>query len=237
MTSSDNWRRRLEQWPLPVPTFDLDRAHTALLVIDMQRFCADPGYGLGKTLRERFPDLARDYERRVGVVIGNVQRLLTHFRDRDGRVIFTTFGPELPDGSDLPWYRRRTDGNRRYNNFPRGTPEHGILPQVEPRTGELVINKTTTSPFTSTGIARTLHHLGVTGLVIAGVSTEVCVEGTARDAADFGFRCVVVDDACTTLYDADHQASLAAFARLFGRVTSTRELLQELGGATTARET
>lgn len=225
-----DWRRSLEQWPLPIPVFDLEQAQTALLVIDMQRFCADPAYGLGKKLRESFPDLARDYERRLNAVVDNAERLLTDFRGRAGRIIFTTFGPELSDGSDLPWYRRRTDGNRRYNNFARGTPEHGILPRLEPQRGELVINKTTTSPFTSTGIARTLHHLGIAGLVIAGVSTDVCVESTARDAADFGFRCVIVDDACTSLYDADHHASLATFARLFGRVTSTQEVIQELGG-------
>jgi len=230
-----DWRRTLDQWPLPIPVFDVDPAHTALLVIDMQRFCADPAYGLGKKLRESLPDVARDYERRLGPVISNIQRLLAYFRGQGRRVIFTTFGPELADGGDLPWYRRRTDGNRRYNNFARGTPEHGILPQVEPQAGEMVINKTTTSPFTSTGIARTLHHLGVTGLVIVGVSTDVCVEGTARDAADFGFRCVIIDDACTSLYDADHHASLAAFARLFGRVTSTQEIIRELGAVTTTR--
>jgi nicotinamidase-related amidase len=227
-----NWRGLLDQWPLPIPAFDLDPESTALLVIDMQRFCADMNYGLGRKLTMAFPDLAARYAGRLPQVVANVRRLIESFRAHRRRVIYTTFGPETPDGSDLPWFRKRTDasGRRSYNNFPRGTPEHDILPEIKPLSGELVVNKTTTSPFTSTGIDQTLRHMGVSGLVIAGLSTDACVEGTARDAADHGFRCVVVADACAALEESAHDASLATFARLFGRVATTDEILTELAG-------
>jgi biuret amidohydrolase len=228
-----NWRALLDQWPLPIPEFSLDPRSTALLVIDMQRFCADMNYGLGRKLTLAFPDLAAGYADRLPEVVANVQRLIEFFRAHRQRVIYTTFGPELPDGSDLPWFRNRVDpsGRRTYNNFPRGTPEHDILPELSPLPGELVVNKTTTSPFTSTGIDQTLRHIGISGLVIAGLSTDACVEGTARDAADHGFRCVVVADACAALDESAHDASLATFARLFGRVNGTDEILAELSKA------
>ncbi|HYM68661.1 MAG TPA: cysteine hydrolase [bacterium] len=228
--TTQKWRRTLENWPLPLPEFALGGKQVALLVVDMQHFCAHPDYGLGLKLRERFPAAAEYFFARLGLVVPNIARLQRAFRDTHRRVIFTTFGPELPDGADLPKSRRRpaTPGARQFNNFARGTIQHSILPELQPVAGDLVINKVTTSAFTSTGIDQDLRHLGIEALVVTGVSTEVCVESTARDAADRGYECVIVEDACATLDEAAHEAMLISFSRLFGRVMTTEEVIVEL---------
>ena len=231
--ATPTWRRALGPWPLPMPEFALGGKRIALLVVDMQRFCAHPDYGLGARLREHFPQAAEYYFARLSLIVPNIARLQRAFRETQRQVIFTTFGSELPGGGDLPRSRRRPPGRpeRQFNNFSRGTVEHGILPDLRPVSGDLVINKVTTSAFTSTGIDQSLRHLGVDVLAITGVSTEVCVESTARDAADRGYECVLVDDACATLDAAAHAATLTSFARLFGRVMSTDALVDEMTNA------
>jgi len=111
----------------------------------------------------------------------------------------------------------------------QGAPEHEILDELRPLPHELVINKTTAGAFNSTGIDRILRTLEVEQLVITGVSTNSCVETTARDAADRGYECVLVDDACGAARVELHDATLVSFRRLFGRVIPADEVISELG--------
>jgi nicotinamidase-related amidase len=109
--------------------------------------------------------------------------------------------------------------------------------KIAPRPGEFVLHKTTSGPLNSTRLDRLLHNLGVTSLVVAGLTTDVCVTQTARETADRGFRVVVAGDACTTLSEEMHAAALLAFSLAFGRVRKTDEVLALLGAcerATTA---
>ena len=94
--------------------------------------------------------------------------------------------------------------------------------------GEPVLNKTTMSAFHSSGFERLLRAWGVELLLFTGISTNSCVQGTARDAADRGFSCVLVEDACGAASQALHDAACTNFARLLGRVASTTEVLREL---------
>jgi nicotinamidase-related amidase len=115
--------------------------------------------------------------------------------------------------------------------YNQGTFEHQILEELAPLEDELVINKTSRGAFNSTAIERTLINLGIDALVVCGVSTSSCVETTARDAADRGFRTVIVEDATAELDEASHEATLRQFAHRWGRVWTTEEtlaLLQEL---------
>jgi nicotinamidase-related amidase len=109
-----------------------------------------------------------------------------------------------------------------------GTFEHGILPEVAPAPGELVLNKSSRSAFTSTGIEHALRNMGIATLVVAGVSTSACVETTGRDAADRGFQVVLVEDATAEYDEASHEATLCQFAVRFGRVWTTDETLEVL---------
>jgi len=221
-----------------MPEFSLDPARSALLVIDMQRSMASRTGGIGKYLAERYPAVAEYYFGRVeAVVVPNIRRLLDSFRAQGLRIVYITAGPELPDGSDYLPLRRMADERfkdeigRNTMVVVRGHPEHAILPELVPCEGEPVLNKITRSPFASTGLDQLLRNIGVTDLVVVGVNTNVCVETTARDACDRGYRCFVVADACATFDQASHEATLKACAAIFGRVELCDDILARFGPA------
>jgi hypothetical protein len=93
-----------------------------------------------------------------------------------------------------------------------------IVTALEPRPGELVVNKTTFGTFASTGLDHALRSLGITSLVVGGVVTNVCVETTAREATDRGYEVVLVDDGCAAFSPEIHEATLLSFQGHFGRV-------------------
>ena len=145
------------------------------------------------------------------------------------KIVYLTVGPVLPDGSDELFLRKlRKEGARKALLFPQGTFEHGILEEVKPKAGELVINKTSSGAFNSTAIDQTLRNTGIDSLVITGVATHACVETTARDAADRGYNCVLVDDACAAFTEDYHYATLRVFSMHFGKVQTTKEIITYL---------
>ena len=93
---------------------------------------------------------------------------------------------------------------------------------------EIVVQKTTADPFISTDLAAQLRSKGVTTVVVCGLTTDVCVAATARGAADRDFQTVVAEDACTTLSDHLHRASLDVIGLAFGRLAKTEEIVTEL---------
>jgi nicotinamidase-related amidase len=95
-------------------------------------------------------------------------------------------------------------------------PSWQIDDRVAPQSGEIVLHKTTSGPVNSTKLDQLLHNLGVTSLVVVGLTTDVCVTQTARETADRGFRVVVAEDACTTLSEEMHKSALLAFSLAFG---------------------
>ena len=210
------------------PPFSLDRTKVALVVVDMQYASASRRHGLGTLLQARgLQDRGTQrFDRIEQVVTPTIQRLLSAFRRERLPVIYLTVGSELPDYGDLlPGMRRFAEaiGNR------AGAQEHRILDELAPAPGEPVLNKTTMSAFHSSGFERLVQALGRNQLCFTGVSTNSCVEGTARDAADRGFQCVIVEDGCGAASAELHDAACRNFARLLGRVAAAREVLGELG--------
>jgi nicotinamidase-related amidase len=212
------------------PPFSLDPGRVALVVVDMQYASGSREHGLGRRLKaEGQEELgAYRFDRIERTVVPTIQRLLAHFRERGLRIVYLTVGSELPDYSDLLPHMRafaESAGNTRGNH------EHEILDALAPRPGEPVLNKTTMSAFHSTGFERLLRAWGVEQLLFTGISTNSCVEGTARDAVDRGFRCVIVEDGCGAASAALHEASCANFARLLGRVATSAQVVAELDAA------
>jgi len=113
----------------------------------------------------------------------------------------------------------------------RGRREHEVLDELAPLAGEPVINKTTMSAFHSSGFERLLRSWGVEHLVFTGVSTNSCVEGTARDAADRGYRCLLAEDGCGAASARLHEAACENFRRLLGRVAASADIIAELDAA------
>jgi nicotinamidase-related amidase len=209
------------------PGFVLDPRTVALVVVDMQYASGSRDHGLGRSLKARGQEALGGYrfDRIERTVIPAIQRLLAFFRARGLRLVYLTVGSELPDYSDLLPHMRafaESAGNTRGNH------EHEILDALAPRPGEAVLNKTTMSAFHSSGFERLVRAWGVEQLVFTGISTNSCVEGTARDAADRGFRCLLVEDGCGAASQALHDATCTNFARLLGRVASSAQVMAEL---------
>ncbi|HVG79068.1 MAG TPA: isochorismatase family cysteine hydrolase [Patescibacteria group bacterium] len=209
------------------PGFGLDPRTVALVVVDMQYASGSRDHGLGRGLKARGQEAlgAYRFDRIEQTVVPTIQRLLAYFRQRRLKLVYLTVGSDLPDYSDLLPHMRafaESAGNTRGNH------EHEILDALAPRAGEAVLNKTTMSAFHSTGFERLVRAWGVEQLVFTGISTNSCVEGTARDAADRGFRCLLVEDGCGAASQTLHDATCTNFARLLGRVASSAQVLAEL---------
>jgi len=209
------------------PGFVLDPRMVALVVVDMQYASGSRDHGLGRSLKARGQEAlgAYRFDRVERTVVPTIQRLLAFFRARGLRLVYLTVGSELPDYSDLLPHMRafaESAGNTRGNH------EHEILDALAPRPGEAVLNKTTMSAFHSSGFERLVRAWGVEQLVFTGISTNSCVEGTARDAVDRGFRGLLVEDGCGAASQSLHDATCANFARLLGRVASSAQVLVEL---------
>jgi len=150
------------------------------------------------------------------------RRLLDRFRARGWPVIHVQ---HLPKDQSAP-------------SPEAGDPQYRIHPNVLPVAGETVIGKHNANAFRDTDLLARLRKLGVTGLLICGMQTHMCVEATARAAADLGFEVTVAHDACATrplaFNGTDvpaaqvHAAALAALANSYARVVSTDEALAEL---------
>jgi len=228
------WENELSKWPCLVPDFKIVPSSTALVIIDMQRPFLDPSIGLPALLKAKFAEAAEYYlNRSTKTVIPNIKKLQGYFRQQGLRIIHITVGPELPDGSDFSPLRRMSDNATSQEMktkvlYPKGTPEHAIIKELQSQFGELVVNKITRSAFNSTGLEFTLRNLKIDSLVICGVLINACVESTARDASDKGFKCIMVNDACLGFDQISHDATLKSFAALFGKVWDTEEVIKYL---------
>jgi nicotinamidase-related amidase len=189
--------------PFPFP---LSPGHTALVVIDMQRDFVEPG-GFGETLGN---DASR-----LKAIIPTVGRLIALFRDMGWPVIHTREG-HRPDLADCP-PAKRTRGSpslRIGDEGPmgriliHGEPGHGIVDELAPIAGEIVIDKPGKGAFYATSLGDDLARLGATHLVIAGVTTEVCVQTTMREANDRGYDCLLIEDATESYFPEFKAAAL-----------------------------
>jgi nicotinamidase-related amidase len=210
----------------PIPM----RPHeTALLIVDMQYHDASPDQGFNLALDRLDPGCMEYFNKRnEQVVIPTIRTLLEFFRSRGLRVVYLTLGSKYRDLRDVPerlrqWVRQLEHESGVPDIFWAGNPAFAVRKEIEPLPDETVVAKTTFGAFNSSPIEQVLRELGVRTLVITGISTNCCVETTARDAADRGFACVIVDEG-TADYDEDaHDAALRAFHFNFGRVARTAQ--------------
>lgn len=208
-------------------TFTLEAKKTAFIPIDLQYASVCRTMGLGKLLKEQGEENLGKYrfDRIEQVVIPNVQKLLAFFRKYKLRIIYIIIGSEMPDYSDIVPCKLSF---LKALNCRVGEREYEILDDIKPLPGELVINKTTADAFISSSIDSVLRTMGIEYCLFAGVSTQMCVEGTARDAADRGYKSIIIDDACATNKEENHNSALITFQRGYGRVCTTEEVIKEL---------
>ena len=205
-------------------TADFSRA--ALIVVDMQYATGHRDGALGRRLAAEGSNVAGyRFDRIETLVMPNMKRLLERFRQGNGAIVYLTVGADKADCSDAPPHM--INMFKALDNY-EGSREHEIIDELKPRPGESVINKTTIGAFASTGIDHLLRSLGRDQLYMGGVSTNMCVDTTAREAADRGYAVTLIEDACGTTHEDLHNATITNFQRLFGRVMSTDEALVEL---------
>lgn len=186
--------------------FPFDPAHLALIVIDMQRDFIEPG-GFGESLGN---DVGR-----LAAIIPPVGRLLAGFRAA-GLPVVHTMECHRPDLSDLP-PAKRDRGTPRLRIGDRGPmgrilvsgePGSAIVPALAPAGGEIVVEKPGKGAFYATRLHDILAARGITDLVFAGVTTEVCVQTTMREANDRGYRCLLAEDATESYFPQFKAATL-----------------------------
>lgn len=201
-------------------------ARAALVIVDMQYATGHRTGALGRRMAAEGSDLTDDrFDRIERLVIPNIRRLAPVFRSGGGEVLYITQGAERPDSADAAPHMRRfyaSVGNH------VGSREHEILAELTPEPRDHVINKRSIGAFASTGIDHLLRALGREQLYMTGISTNMCVESTAREAADRGYAVTLVEDACASTHADLHAATLKNFRRLFGRVLSSEAVIAEL---------
>ena len=211
----------------PFP-FKLDPAHVALVVIDMQRDFVEHG-GFGESLGNDVTLLQ--------AIVPTVADLIALFRTR-GWPILHTRESHLPDLSDCPPAKReRGEATLRIGDkgpmgrlLIRGEPGNAIIPQCAPAPGEMVLDKPGKGMFCNTDCEAMLKAKGIKQLVFAGVTTEVCVQTSMREANDRGYECLLVTDA-TESYFPQFKASAIAMLTAQGGIVGWATPFFELKGA------
>jgi nicotinamidase-related amidase len=205
--------------------FGLDPDHTALVVIDMQRDFVEPG-GFGETLGNDLTPVAR--------IVPTVAALIGLFRAKAWPILHTRES-HSPDLSDCP-PAKRLRGNPRLrigDDGPmgrilvRGEPGNQIVAACAPHAGEIVVDKPGKGMFYATEADALLNARGITHLVFAGVTTEVCVQTSMREANDRGYECLLVEDA-TASYFPDFKAATLDMIRAQGAIVGWTTLLANL---------
>jgi nicotinamidase-related amidase len=186
--------------------YTFDPKHLALIVIDMQRDFMEPG-GFGAALGN---DVSR-----LAPAVGPIARLLSAFRER-GLTVIHTKECHRPDLTDCPPAKQRRgecslrigDAGPMGRILIDGEPGSDFVPALRPRDGEVVIAKPGKGSFHATPLEKILKERGITHLLVTGVTTEVCVQTTMREANDRGYECLLVEDATESYFPEFKKATL-----------------------------
>jgi nicotinamidase-related amidase len=203
---------------------EINPSSTALIVVDMQNATGNRTMGLGKLLAEsgKAEQASYRFDRIEQLLVPNIQKLLTAFRDNNWPVIYVTYGAETPDAHDVPQHLKPIVTAT--NNI-EGQKEHEIVADLTPLPNEPVLNKTTMGAFCSTKIDTVLRATGVDTLVCVGVSTNNCVGMTAMEACDLQYKVIVVSDATGTDSQEMQDSTLTMLGRLWARIMTTDEVV------------
>jgi len=216
----------IDAQPAPIT---VDTGRTALVIIDMQRDFLEPG-GFGAALGNDVSTLRK--------IVAPLRALLGAAREAGLTVIHTREG-HRPDMTDAPRAKvergmpslRIGDVGPMGRILIRGEAGHDIIPELSPLTGEPVLDKPGKGAFYQTDLDLMLRNRSIENLLVCGVTTEVCVHTTVREANDRGYRCIVVGDCCGSYFPEFHEVGLrmiTAQGGIFGWVASSDAVIAAL---------
>lgn len=218
-------------WPLSGAWHPHD---TALIVIDMQQdFLSDGGY---------FASMGYSTEA-AQAAVKPIAKLTSALREQGLTIVFTREG-HRPDMGDLSTMKRRRSANMgaaigspgplgRF--LVRGEPGWEVVPELDPQPEDLMLDKPGNGAFHATDLDQLLQVRGIKHLLICGVTTDVCVHSTLREANDRGYECLLLEDCCAAGDPALHQAAIAMTLNeggIFGAVASSDQVLTAITDST-----
>jgi ureidoacrylate peracid hydrolase len=202
----------------------IDPAHAALLIVDVQNYCARPDGAASHKLDTK----QRDYlfGRLHETVLPNLRLLQSACRRAQIEIVYAAVENMTRDGRD-----RSLDYKISGIDVPRGSWDGQVLDEIAPAEDEMIFRKTSSSVFISTNIDYVLRNLEVRSLIVAGMMTDQCIESAVRDACDLGYLVTLVTDACVT-DSAERQEQSLIGIRGYCRQRTTEELAAEIAALT-----
>ena len=204
----------------------IDPHRTAVVMIDMQRDFLEPG-GFGETLGNDVSLLAKAIDPAAALLAGARKLGMLVVHTREGH------RPDLADAPPAKIERgapsmRIGDVGPMGRILVRGERGHDIIPALAPKPGEPVVDKPGKGAFFATDLQAILTNRGIENLIVGGVTTEVCVHTTVREANDRGYRCIVAGDCCGSYFPEFHEVGLRmikAQGGIFGWVSDSKRIL------------
>jgi ureidoacrylate peracid hydrolase len=204
-----------ELHPFAMYEGDVPSANTALVVVDMQRVFFDENDSLGRAGLDVKP---------LRAAIPGCVRLIELARKAKMPVIFTRFVymPGMVDFGQK--YGAAADARESSNSLGYGTPETEIIPEMGVQPNDIIIEKSRPSAFYATRLEPVLNGLGIRNLIVCGVTTNMCVEGTVRDAGQRDYGTFVVRDAVAEFLSERNHYALFSMAWLFAHVIDVADV-------------
>ena len=216
---------------------DIQSKKTALIVVDMQKYQVQKDYIAYKAMDKVTPGIMDYFVAEVeNNVTPNLQKLIDFCHEVRIPVIYTKYSSFMADGSDLP------KTTKFLNDFTKDLlgdvafpyiahPSSDIINELKPKEQDFVLQKNTSGTFISTRLDSFLKNMGVETVLVSGVVTNFCVHSTAREACDYGFQVIIVDDCCAAWSPEIHQATLISFGLIYGFVLKYEKIIKKISKA------
>jgi nicotinamidase-related amidase len=217
----------------------IDKAKTALMIVDMQNYCSAAGKGIWTLAHER--GMTREleyYYARLDLITRNLERLLRACREQGVEVIHVNGDVQLRkkmlarSAKLSGHWGTSLDQGLAQRSFPD---DADIIAPLRPLPDEIVVKKRGAGPFGITSIDKVLRSLGIEFLIVGGAATHQCVEMTVRGAADFGYKVILVEDGTATVSEELQRNCLIALGDWFCKVQTTDEILTGILNVRTER--
>ena len=213
---------------------DIIPKQTALIVVDMQKYQVQKDYAAYKAMNNVTPGILDYFVEEVeNKITPNLRKLIDFCHEIGIPIIYTKFSSFMPDGSDL------TRSIKFLNDFAKNLIGEVVFPyishhssdiidELKPEDRDFVLQKNTSGTFISTRLDSFLRNMDIETVLVTGVVTNFCVYATAREAADYGFQVVVVEDCCAAWSPEIHEATLKSFGLLTGYILTHTKVMKKI---------